>query len=534
MLYPTSHLSKKQIEIKEACEVRFYTFVRVVAPWLCLGHVHEDACDWMQANGEKGMKRSLMLLPRGHLKSKLIALYASWRIIKRPWITILYGSASGPLAERQLYDISNILTGPDVTFYWKGLINARKSERDMWRNNAINVDHITRSEKGIRDHTIRAVSVGAGVTGDHCDVALLDDIIAPNTEADPWTTSGREAAQRWYSQLSSVMNPGSELVAVGTRYGKEDIYNTMMESEKRIYDAHGTIIDRKKVYRVMQKVVETNVQFLWPRQKGMDGEWYGFDLEVLDEIKEAYRKSRQMEQFFAQYYQNPTDEENQKMNAGFLYFEKEDLVFQNSRWHIRSQSDDGVTVMRPLNIFAGMDLAFTVNAKSDYTAIIVEGIDPEGYRYVLDIDRFKTEDPYEMIKRLFNLFEKRSFTKCRIETVAAQKMFVPILKKHMASRGQHFIVDEYKPPAMVGGKAVRISSTLSPYYNLQQIYHFRGGLCEELERQLVESKPTHDDIADVHAAVQEIMYPPVSLRKRKPNKLVVNSRFGGVSDVINQ
>ena len=109
MLYAVGHLNAKQRQIKQACEDRFYTFVQVVAPWLCLGHVHEDVCDWIQTHHEKkGIKRLLVLLPRGHLKSKLIALYSAWRIVKCPWITILYASASGSLAERQLYDITKV------------------------------------------------------------------------------------------------------------------------------------------------------------------------------------------------------------------------------------------------------------------------------------------------------------------------------------------------------------------------------------------------------------------------------------------
>ncbi len=524
-LYQTGHLNAKQKQIKEACEVSFYSFVQVVAPWLCLGHVHEDVCNWMQkCHMQDGVKRLLVLLPRGHLKSKLIALYAAWRIVKCPWITILYASASGSLAERQLYDICNILIGPDVRFYWKGLIHPEKSKRDLWRHNAINVDHPSRKAKGIRDHTIRAMSVGATIAGDHYDLALLDDIIAPNSDADPWTEAGRQMVSRWYAQLASVMNPGAQLAAVGTRYINNDIYNIMMESEKRVYDDIGTVIDRIKLFKLFQEVVEVHGQFLWPRRLGMDGEWYGFNEDVLEDIRETYRKAKQMEQFFAQYYQNPTDVENPKMKVNFQYYEIEQLVFFEGKWNIR----DGNNTLNPINLFASMDLAFTTKPTSDYTAIIVEGVDAQNYRYVVAIDRFKTADPYIMMDHLFQLHGKWGFIKCRIETVAAQALIIPILQKQMIARNQRFIIEEFKPQT---NKVDRIMASLSPLYNLQQVYHLRGGFCEELERQLIEQRPDHDDIADVHASVQEIMYPPSGVLKTVKVTKIYNKQFGGISDI---
>jgi hypothetical protein len=93
------------------------------------------------------------------------------------------------------------------------------------------------------------------------------------------------------------------------------------------------------------------------------------------------------------------------------------------------------------------------------------------------------------------------------------------------------MLDEYKPTAGQGKKEDRIMASLSPLYQLQQIYHFRGGLCQELERQIVTAKPDHDDIADVMASVQEIAYPPGRSKRERPVELVYNSRFGGVSDL---
>lgn len=527
-LYSTDHLSSKQKAIKEKCEEHFYSFVQVVDPTLCTGHIHEDVCNWIQTNMELGITHSLLLLPRAHLKSRLAALYACWRIIRRPWITILYGSASSDLAEKQLYFITNILLGPDVSFYWKGLINEKKNERDKWRTKAINVDHQTRKDRNVRDYTIRTLSVGSTIAGDHYELCLLDDIIAPNSDADPWTEPGRLTASRWYAQLASVMNPGTELMAVGTRYHKKDIYQVMAEESIRIYDERGEILESKPKYAVMNKVVETNGQFLWPRIKSFDGEWYGFNESVLDSIRESYRRSGQMEQFYAQYYQNPSDKENPKIPKNFIYYEKDQLQWTKGKWHYKYINSEGLTNLTPLNLFAAMDLAFSTREGADYTAIIVCGIDSNDYRYVVDIDRFRTRDPYIMLEHLFALHEKWGFTKCRIETTAGQMMFIPLVQKEMSVRNQRFIIEEFKPLIK---KEERIMSVISPLVQLQQLFLFRGGLCEELEKQLIEQKPEHDDIADVLASVQEIMYKPSNIKTKKEKKIIYNNRFGGVQEV---
>ncbi len=65
----TKEEKKERIRLK--AESDFVSFVRLVAPQLLFGSVHEELMIWL-TRSEAKLNR-LVLLPRGHLKSKLAA-----------------------------------------------------------------------------------------------------------------------------------------------------------------------------------------------------------------------------------------------------------------------------------------------------------------------------------------------------------------------------------------------------------------------------------------------------------------------------
>jgi len=71
-----------------------------------------------------------------------------------------------------------------------------------------------------------------------------------------------------------------------------------------------------------------------------------------------------------------------------------------------------------------MDFAYTVNHNSDYTVIVIVGVDQDNNYYVLDIDRFKTNKISVMYDKAETVFRKWRFKKMRCEVVAAQRLIV--------------------------------------------------------------------------------------------------------------
>ena len=86
--------------IREAAEADLATFIKLVAPKQVLGAVHEEICGWWSRDGAQS--HQILLMPRDHGKSRLIAYRVAHHITRFPDCRILYISATANLAEKQL------------------------------------------------------------------------------------------------------------------------------------------------------------------------------------------------------------------------------------------------------------------------------------------------------------------------------------------------------------------------------------------------------------------------------------------------
>ena len=498
--------------IKEAAETDLETFVRLIAPHRVLGDIHTELMAWWQRQEAKD--NQLVLLPRDHQKSAMIAYRVAWWITKFPETTILYVSATADLAEKQLKAIKDILTSDAYLFYWPEMVNKNENARERWAVDEIAVDHPKRRAEGVRDASIKACGLTANMTGLHCNVAVMDDVVVPS---NAYTETGREQVRATYSQLSSIQTTGAKEWVVGTRYHPKDLYSDLMEMTESYYDDELDEEVEKTVYEVFEREVETNGEFLWPKQRRKDGKTFGFDDRELARKKAKYLD---ITQFYAQYYNNPNAVETQYMQkSNFQWFDRDKLDNVSGVWYLGE---------RMLNVYASIDFAFTISATADYTAIVVVGVDDENTIYVLDIDRFKTNKISVMYDKVAALYKKWRFKKIRAEVVAAQRLIITQFKEFMRSQDIIFTIEEYNPPRNMK-KEERISAILEPRYTNKMIWHYKGGNCQTLEEELLMSNPEHDDIKDALASVVEIAKPPIARQRwwKKETDNVYNARFGG-------
>jgi pheromone shutdown protein TraB len=99
-------------EIREAAENDLYFFAKLVNPGYVYGDIHRQLFRWMQKYNLYGLSNTvtsnkLVMLPRAHLKSHMVATWCAWMVARHPEITILYVSATAELAISQLYDTKN-------------------------------------------------------------------------------------------------------------------------------------------------------------------------------------------------------------------------------------------------------------------------------------------------------------------------------------------------------------------------------------------------------------------------------------------
>ena len=437
-------------------------------------------------------------------------MYACWRVVCDPSISIVYLSATSDLAESQLRTIKGTLDSPIIRKIWPDLINIDEGKREKWTSTEICVDDPRRKAEGTRDSTVKAGGLTTNITGAHCDLIILDDMVVPKNN----TEEGRRQVMSQYSQLQSILNPGGMILAVGTRYHPKDIYATMQETVEEIYDDTGELIGKEPQWDILQKSVEENGEFLWNRQKRKDGKYYGFDFKELARIKAGYVDKSQ---FYAQYYNDPNDEGSALITQDmFMYYNRDHLYTKGGVYFIKD---------RPLNVYAAIDFAFSLANRADSTAIVVVGVDSDNNKYVMDIDRFKTDRIQDYYSHVIAIHEKYNLKKLRAEVTVAQQVIVTALKDKLAENSIRLAIEDYRPQTK---KEERVLSVLRPLYEDHKILHYRGGNCEILEEELKQLKPAHDDVKNALADAISISVAPRKTTFKKFKEVKVMSRFGGI------
>jgi phage terminase large subunit-like protein len=403
------------------------------------------------------------------------------------------------------------------------MINKNENDRELWTKSEISVDHPKRKAEAIRDPTVFTGGLTTGLTGLHCDVAVLDDVVVPE---NAYTEEGRETVSRQYSLLSSIEGSDMEEWVVGTRYHPKDLYAQMLEMRNEVYDESGeNVVDYESVYSTFQRQVEDvgdgTGTFLWPRQVRSDGKEFGFSAQILARKRAKYIDRTQ---FRAQYYNDPNSGDGIGVDRSkFQYYSNKHLTCDGGTWYINGHK---------LNLYASVDFATSTGNRSDYTAIVVIGIDRDRNIYVLDVDRFRTDKISEYYKHILELHTKWGFRKLGAEVTAFQKAIVNDLRdSYFRPNGLYISIEELKHTKQQGSKEERINAILEPRYDNMSMWHFKGGHCQTLEDELVMQHPPHDDCKDALAAAVSIAIPPMGIvgRDRQLKSNVVYGKFGGVA-----
>lgn len=514
-------LSKKD-QIRIAAESDLETFINLVHPQRVIGSIHKEVMQWWAREDAKS--HQLLLLPRDHGKSAYVAYRVAWTIVKNPAVRVLYISSTANLAVKQLKFIKDILASKKVREYWPELVNEEEGKREKWTETEIAVDHPLREAEAIRDPTVFTAGLTTGITGMHCDIAVMDDVVV---KENAYTAEGRTRTTSQYSLLASIEGADAQEWIVGTRYHPKDLYNDLAEMEVDTYDpVTGELNGSEALYEVFERQVEDmgdgTGEFLWPRQQRYDGKWFGFDASVLARKRAQYIDKTQ---FRAQYYNNPNDIDSAAIsNDLFQYYNPEFLTRVDGKWVYNG---------KVLNVFASIDFAFSLRKEADFSCIVVVGVDNEHNYYVLDIDRFKGNLITEYFNHILKLHQKWDFRKLRAEVTVAQEAIVKSLKEGYIKRhGLALAIEEFRPTRNEGSKEERMRAILEPRYQNMQVWHYYGGNTQVLEDELVLQNPPHDDVKDALASCIDFSVAPSYSGQGSNSRINRNirpaTRFGGV------
>src|SRR5688500_129301 len=123
-------LSDQREERKALAEASLVEFINLVHPKRCLGNIHREVISWWTRQEAKS--HQILLLPRDHMKSALIAYRVAWEITRDPTLRVLFISSTSNLATKQLKFIKDILTCDSYRIYWPEMVEKEEQKREKW------------------------------------------------------------------------------------------------------------------------------------------------------------------------------------------------------------------------------------------------------------------------------------------------------------------------------------------------------------------------------------------------------------------
>lgn len=160
------------------------------------------------ARGE--IDRLMVFLPPRHGKSELVTVrYPVWRLEREPQMRVIIASYNQTLANR-----------------FSRKARRLAMQRLMLSLERVAVDDWETAEGG----GVRAVGVGAGVTGHGAQLIVIDDPIKSREEANSLTY--RERVWEWYTDdLYTRLEPGGQIVLCMTRWHEDDLAGRILAQD---------------------------------------------------------------------------------------------------------------------------------------------------------------------------------------------------------------------------------------------------------------------------------------------------------------
>lgn len=423
----------------------------------------------------KPARRKAILLPRGHLKSSVVTVAKSIQLLlANPDCRILIASQIWDTARDFLRSIKGYFETSNLQHIYGTFTSNR------WAEDAITIRQ--RTNRGLKEPSIQTTGVEAERTGGHYDYIFADDLTGITNVG---THEQREKTKRFRRSLIDLLEPGGIVYEVGTKWHMDDTFTEIMEKEKEYYDI------------VIRRVVE-NGRVIFPEKFAKKFDpitkcWSQADDTCMDYIN-ALRASKTLSEFNAQYMNNPIDEETQSFKRDYFRY-----------WSSRPEN---------LHIVCTLDLAVSQKNESDYTAIVMTGMDSNHNMYVLDYVRGRWK-PSDTISVFFQLYDRWKPDLLGIEVEGFQRTFRYTIQDEMKKRNVFFPITEIVQTRQSNSKNMRISA-MEPKYRAKEIVHAEWMANKDLEHELLEfPKGRHDDLIDAVSMAMPLLKPGAGENKIK-------------------
>lgn len=249
----------------------------------------------------------------------------------------------------------------------------------------------------------RSVGRGGSLTGRGAHVAILDDPIKDDSEADSATI--QEGLRRWYlTTLKTRLAPGGGVIIVQTLWSLNDLPLFLMETGKE-----DPLADKWCVYKYPAIATEDEKH----RKKGEALHPSRFPLAELEKTRANFYKTGMSRWWNSLYQQTPVAEEGN-------FFKKD--------WIERYAPAD---IPKDLNWYIGADLAVSKANTADHTAIIAFGVDSNYNIYVDPEITMERLAPLDSINRILELAKKRNARLIATDAGPIETSLDPLIKMRM-------------------------------------------------------------------------------------------------------
>ena len=192
------------------------------------GELHDET--YRDAIKNTGPEK-LILMPRGHLKSSIVTVgYAIQQLLINPNIRILITNAVWTMGRKFLRQIAEYLTfNSDLP----KIYGAFKVDGKTWTRDEITISQ--RAIPTVKEATISTAGLETTLTGNHYDLILHDDLVE---ESNINTREQLDKVINFYRNSRPLMDPGCEIIIIGTRWGEDDLYGMILKELSGSINGH--------------------------------------------------------------------------------------------------------------------------------------------------------------------------------------------------------------------------------------------------------------------------------------------------------
>lgn len=169
---------------------------------------HKFICEHLRRITDGSARRLMIFLPPRHGKSELATVrYLAWRLIRDTRLNLIIGCYNQKLANRFSRKIKQITNGRVIRSH------ARHSAEE-WETAA--------------GGSVKAVGVGAGITGFGGDLIIIDDPVKSRAQAN--SRNVREKTWDWYKDdIYTRLEPEAAVILIQTRWHDDDLAGRLLK-----------------------------------------------------------------------------------------------------------------------------------------------------------------------------------------------------------------------------------------------------------------------------------------------------------------